>query len=112
MSFSACELQEGSKNGLIRAILQRAVFQPAGPLLGVGGTMSENQQASEWYIARGDKKYGPVQIEIWKRGLDTGILLPSDRVWSPGPSDWVRLSDVALANASGGKHQSLNSVEE
>ena len=43
----------------------------------------------EWYLASGGKQYGPVGIEVLRSGLDTGAIVPSDLVWTPGLPEWT-----------------------
>jgi GYF domain 2 len=57
----------------------------------------------EWYIAREGKKFGPVESEVLSRGLDTGTIVPSDFVWTPGLLEWVPIADVVSPNPAGAK---------
>lgn len=48
----------------------------------------------EWYYAKGDKNFGPVEPAELKRLAASGGLLPEDLVWKEGQSQRVRASNV------------------
>ena len=57
----------------------------------------------EWYLASGGKEYGPVGIEVLRSGLDTGAIVPSDLVWTPGLPEWTQIADLVSPNPAGAK---------
>lgn len=47
------------------------------------------QNMTQWFYAKGDQKYGPVDFEELKRLAANGKLASSDLIWSPGYEDWI-----------------------
>ena len=75
--------------------------------------MNDDNQAPnrEWHIARGGRKFGPVEIEVLRRGLDTGTLVPSDLVWSPGLPEWIPITAVISPNPADGKPSGVRKTD-
>ena len=65
----------------------------------------------EWYIARGGKEFGPVAIEVLRRGLDTGTIVPSDFVWTPGRPEWIPITDIVSPNAAVAKSSAVRRAD-
>lgn len=50
--------------------------------------------AAEWYYAKGDQKFGPVEAAELRRLASASVLLPEDLVWKEGQPKWVRASGI------------------
>lgn len=50
--------------------------------------------AAEWYYAKGNQKFGPVESSELKRLASASVLLPEDLVWKEGLPKWVRASSI------------------
>jgi len=50
--------------------------------------------AGEWYYAKGNQKFGPVESAELKRLASASVLLPEDLVWKEGQPKWVRASSI------------------
>jgi hypothetical protein len=50
--------------------------------------------AGEWYYAKGNQKFGPVESAELKRLASASVLLPEDLVWKEGQPKWVRASII------------------
>lgn len=76
-------------------------------------TMNDDKQDPnrEWYIARRGKEFGPVGIEVLRRGLATGTIVPSDFVWTPGLLEWVPITDVVSPNPAGAKFSGMRKAD-
>lgn len=49
---------------------------------------------TQWHIARGDKKHGPVTQESLQQIARNGKLRPTDLLWREGMGEWVLASSV------------------
>jgi len=49
---------------------------------------------AEWYYAKNNQKFGPVDAAELKRLATTSVLLPEDLIWKEGQPRWVRASSV------------------
>ena len=47
-----------------------------------------------WYYAKGNDRFGPVTLEGLVQAAMSGVLLPSDLVWSDGMPSWVAADAV------------------
>jgi multidrug resistance efflux pump len=65
----------------------------------------------EWYLASGGKEYGPVGIEVLRSGLDTGAIVPSDLVWTPGLPEWTQIADVVSPNPASAKSSGVSNAD-
>src|SRR3989442_1719812 len=62
----------------------------------------------EWQIARGGRRYGPVQFDVLIRGLDNGTILPSDFVWTSGLPEWIPIAELVSRNLGEAKRPPSN----
>lgn len=56
--------------------------------------------AQSWYYSIGDDQSGPISVLELRRMISDGQLMPDDRVWKEGMSDWARIRDIAELNDS------------
>jgi HlyD family secretion protein len=75
--------------------------------------MNDNKQEAnrEWYIAREGKEFGPVGIEVLRSGVDTGTIVPSDFVWSPGLPEWIPILEVVSPNPTDAKSSGVSNAD-
>ncbi len=57
--------------------------------------------AAEWYYAKGNQKFGPVESAELRRLASASVLLPEDLVWKEGQPKWVRASSIKGLFTSG-----------
>lgn len=50
--------------------------------------------ANEWYIAKGDKKHGPVSNKGLRELALTGRITPETLIWREGLSEWIPASRI------------------
>lgn len=65
--------------------------------------------AAEWYYAKGNQKFGPVESSELKRLASASVLLPEDLVWREGQPKWVRASSIKGLFTSGEPASRINS---
>ena len=58
------------------------------------------RRAPSWYLARGDKRYGPLADRELLLLAERGGLHTDDLLWKPGFSSWKSVHAVCGANAS------------
>jgi hypothetical protein len=51
--------------------------------------MADNNQPTEWYLARDGQQYGPVTDAELSKIIELGHLKPTDLVWRQGMDDWA-----------------------
>jgi hypothetical protein len=71
------------------------------------------QAASSWYLARGDKQYGPLGNRELLLLAERGELKQDDLLWRPGFSSWKparEIGDLMGAASAAGKNQTGASV--
>jgi HlyD family secretion protein len=75
--------------------------------------MNDDKQDTnrEWYIAREGKEFGPVGIEVLRSGVDTGTIVPSDFVWSPGLPKWIPILEVVSPNPTDAKSSGVSNAD-
>jgi hypothetical protein len=64
-------------------------------LAGEGG-----RRAPSWYLAKGDKRYGPLADRELLLLAERGGLHTDDLLWKPGFTSWKSVHSVCRANAS------------
>jgi hypothetical protein len=52
------------------------------------------QQAVEWYVLKGDNKFGPFSYREVLKMLQEKVAFEFDFAWHPGLSTWVRIADL------------------
>ncbi len=56
--------------------------------------MSDSEQPIEWYLARDDQQFGPLNDVELKKFVELGHMRPNDLLWRQGFTDWRPASSV------------------
>ncbi|MGD9925456.1 MAG: DUF4339 domain-containing protein [Hyphomicrobiaceae bacterium] len=56
--------------------------------------MADNNQPTEWYLARDGQQHGPVTDAELKKIIELGYLRPTDLVWRQGMAEWAAAESV------------------
>ena len=56
--------------------------------------MAENNDPTEWYLARDGQQHGPVSEVELEKIIELGYLRPSDLVWRQGMAEWALAESV------------------
>lgn len=57
--------------------------------------MSSEHDISEWYVMKGDQRFGPFEYADMIRMLQEKIIFGFDYAWHSGLSGWRRVNDIA-----------------
>jgi hypothetical protein len=79
---------------------------------------------SQWFYAKGQRRYGPFRSEEIENSIKSGKVTPDDLLWTEGMSEWVRLRSLSngfgeclpsVGNSDAGRqpqgHAALSSVQ-
>ncbi len=58
------------------------------------------EPAGGWFVMRDGAQYGPITQATLREHLKSGILRPTDQLWSQSLPQWVPVSDVFQASAA------------
>jgi hypothetical protein len=94
--FGAARRETDATNGSVRLNHETAFQGFPSPLDSAWGwAMGENQASGpEWYLSRGDKRYGPITKSDLFRLAEEGKLRPDDMLWKLGFETWRAASSI------------------
>jgi hypothetical protein len=71
------------------------IVTTAAPQVGIGTTTPAASTGGEWFVLKGEHKFGPFALVEIVRMLQQKVVFPFDFVWHAGLNDWQRLAEVA-----------------
>ena len=79
------------------AAAQPVAGQPAGNghAAAIGLEPVEPQQQQQWYYAKGESQFGPVDMGTLRQLAASGQLRPEDPLWCAGMSNWATAESIA-----------------
>ncbi|MCB0410617.1 MAG: DUF4339 domain-containing protein, partial [Flavobacteriales bacterium] len=73
---------------------QKSESNPLNSKPAVTSKDAPNHLASEWYILKGENKFGPFAYTDVIKMLQQKVVFEFDFAWQPGLSTWVRIADL------------------